>query len=73
MELDKGDLIFVCVYFLIYFLLLIIFLIITPIKIESTYEELILWDKFLWILLYAIGGPIVYLLIRSIYQKKKNF
>ena len=64
MELEKNDLIFVFIYFIIYFLLLIIFLIITPIRIESTYEELILWDKLLWILLYAIGVPIIYFLTR---------
>ena len=72
MELGKGDLIFVIVYFLIYFLLLITFLIITPLSLESTYEELILWDKLLWVLLYAIVVPIIYLLIRSRYQKKKK-
>ncbi|UCD12889.1 MAG: hypothetical protein JSW60_04805 [Thermoplasmatales archaeon] len=72
MKFGKGDLIFVIVYFLIYFLLLITLLIITPLNLDAPYEEIILWDKLSWVLLYTIGVPILYLLIRSSYKKKKR-
>ena len=68
-EYKKGDLIFIIVYFIIYFLLVIIFLIMTPIRMDATYKEVILWDKLVWVLLYAIVVPIIYLFLRSKHQK----
>lgn len=65
-----GDLLFVIFYFLVYFILLVIFLIVTPINLDANLKEIILWDKFVWILIYAIGVPITYLAVRNKYNNK---
>jgi hypothetical protein len=72
MKLKIVDYIFLIVYIVI--LLLLLFL--TPVTITGgtgdVEESTPIWDSILWLLLYAIGVPIIYILIRWYSYKKKK-
>lgn len=72
MKIRKGDVVFLIIYLIILFLLLLL----TPVSSMSFgsigfFVNEFIWGNFLWILLYTISAPIIYILIKRRYQRKK--
>jgi|GEM_PF-5265027 hypothetical protein len=72
MKISKIDIIFVIVYMVI----LVLLLLTTPVTIsligpDTTDKYDIIWSNVLYLLLYAVVVPLLYIGIRWYYQKKK--
>ena len=73
MKLKIVDYIFLIFYIVILFLLLLI----TPVEMVGEtgtgVEEITpIWSGIFWLLLYAIGLPMIYILIRWYFYRKKK-
>ena len=72
MNLKITDYIFLIVYIVILFLLLLL----SPVTMiggtGNSEESTPIWSSIFWLLLYVIGVPIVYVLIRWYFYKNKK-